>query len=225
MRYTRGNQCKLTKCLTLSKRIQYPKGSTDYLNSIEKTLERMNPKSEVKHILKVCEWWEDRKKGYIQLHAATSIPSPMCVKVLHTYYPGKYEGDPNVPMQLQRGAQELGYDIMSIAMELAKKAFNCNYAEVRCVSGTLANLTGYYALTEPGDTIMSLSLGGGGHLSYREWGAAGCRGLKVVDIPRKKEVFEIDINKFRKSAKKEKPKLRREGILRQGRSGSQREIS
>jgi glycine hydroxymethyltransferase len=65
----------------------------------------------------------------------------------------------------------------------------------------------YAALTQPGDTIMSLAQPIGGHSSNRVDGPAGIRGLSIVDIPFDPVEFEVDLDLFAAEARQLRPKL------------------
>ena len=60
----------------------------------------------------------------------------------------------------------------------------------------IGNLAVYAALTEPGDTIMSIPQPFGGHSSNRTDGPAGIRGLRIVDIPFDPVELEVDLDAF-----------------------------
>src|SRR4051812_7567176 len=74
-------------------------------------------------------------------------------------------------------------EIESLCVELLKRLFNSNYAEHRLVASMIGNLAVYTALTEPGDTVMTIPQPVGGHSSNRHDGPAGIRGLNIVDVP------------------------------------------
>ncbi len=98
-------------------------------------------------------------------------------------------------------------EIEALCVELLKKVFSARYAEHRLVAGMIGNLAVYTALTDPGDTIMSVPQPMGGHSSNRPDGPAGVRGLKVVDIPFDPVELEVDLDKFSSLAPLTKPKL------------------
>src|SRR5438105_11053 len=82
-------------------------------------------------------------------------------------------------------------EIESLCVELLKKAFRANYADHRLVASMIGNMTVYAALTQPGDTIMSIAQPFGGHSSNRHDGPAGVRGLNIVDVPFNSAELEV----------------------------------
>ncbi|HEY0602281.1 MAG TPA: aminotransferase class I/II-fold pyridoxal phosphate-dependent enzyme, partial [Herpetosiphonaceae bacterium] len=98
-------------------------------------------------------------------------------------------------------------EIEALCIELLKKAFRCNYAEHRLMGSMLGNMAVYYALTEPGDTIMSVAQPFGGHSSNRVDGPAGMRGLNIIDLPFDPIELTVDLEAFRREAQRVRPKL------------------
>ena len=98
-------------------------------------------------------------------------------------------------------------EIESLCVELLKRLFGSRYAEHRLVASMLGNMAVYAALTEPGDTIMSLAQPVGGHSSNRVDGPAGIRGLKIVDVPFDPVELEVDVDAFATQARVRRPKL------------------
>ena len=90
-------------------------------------------------------------------------------------------------------------EVELIAIDLAKKLFEAEFVDVRPIAGVTANLIVYTAFTEPGDTVMALSIPTGGHISYapkRVGGTAGSvRGLEVEYFPFNQEEMNIDVDK------------------------------
>jgi len=93
------------------------------------------------------------------------------------------------------------------ATELAKSLFDCTYADVRPISGTVANLAVFFALAKPGDVISTTALADGGHISMAGFGALGLRGLKAVNYPFDSKIMNIDVQKTKRMLKKTKPKV------------------
>lgn len=98
-------------------------------------------------------------------------------------------------------------EVEALCVELLKRAFNCRYADHRLMGSMLGNMAVYYAMTEPGDVIMSVAQPFGGHSSNRLDGPAGQRGLKIVDIPFDPVELTVDLGLFRKMAPLVRPKL------------------
>jgi glycine hydroxymethyltransferase len=88
------------------------------------------------------------------------------------------------------------------AIELAKRLFKADFADVRPVSGACANLAVYSALSDPGDILMALSIPNGGHISAgkKEFsGTAGLvHGLQIEYFGFDKERMRIDVDESRK---------------------------
>lgn len=104
------------------------------------------------------------------------------------------------------GGCEVVDAVENIARDRAKELFGCSHANVQPHSGCPANLISYYALLDPGDTIMGLSLTHGGHMTH---------GLKLnfsstfynsVQYHAREDGY-IDIDEMFKLAKEHKPKL------------------
>jgi glycine hydroxymethyltransferase len=98
-------------------------------------------------------------------------------------------------------------EVEALCVELLKRVFKCKYADHRLMGSMLGNMATYWALTEPGDVIMSAAQPVGGHSSNRWDGPAGFRGLKIVDIPFDPVELEVDMDLFRKAAPLVKPKV------------------
>jgi len=100
-------------------------------------------------------------------------------------------------------------ELEALAIDLTKKLFDVEHANVQPISGTVANMAVFFALTNPGDTIMSLSVPHGGHISHDKFSAAGLRGLNVKYYAFDNENFNIDVDATRKKVEKleDKPKV------------------
>jgi glycine hydroxymethyltransferase len=100
-----------------------------------------------------------------------------------------------------------------ICMELARKLFGAEFADVRPVSGVCANLAVYSAFTDPGDTILALAIPNGGHISSgrKEFnGTAGLvHGLDVEYFAFDKDKWNIDVDKTKVKVRKLKADGRR----------------
>ena len=95
----------------------------------------------------------------------------------------------------------------NIAIERAKKLFGVNYVNVQPHSGAQANTAVYFALLQPGDTVMGMSLAHGGHLTHGS--PVNISGMYYNFVPYElnSETEMIDLVEFEKLAKEHKPKL------------------
>jgi glycine hydroxymethyltransferase len=93
------------------------------------------------------------------------------------------------------------------AIARAKKLFNAEHANVQPHSGSTANLEVYYALLKPGDKIMGLKLDQGGHLTHGHPINFTGKTYNFVQYCVEKDTCRIDMDKLRKLAKEEKPKM------------------
>jgi glycine hydroxymethyltransferase len=98
-------------------------------------------------------------------------------------------------------------EIESLCVELLKRLFKSNYAEHRLVASMIGNMAVYAALTEPGDTVMTIPQPVGGHSSNRHDGPAGIRGLNIVDVPFDAQELEVDLDAFATQGRAAQPKL------------------
>lgn len=112
-------------------------------------------------------------------------------------YPGKryYEG------------QQVTDLIETITRERAKKVFKADHANVQPYSGSVANLSAYLALINPGDTIMGLSLPHGGHLTHGWKVSVSSKVFNSVRYTVDQNTGRLDYNQIEDLAKKYKPKI------------------
>jgi glycine hydroxymethyltransferase len=141
------------------------------------------------------------------LYAGGNVPppaSPMTdgVAALLSAQPSMgYPGD-----KYQAGLEQL--DVVEVAVATAVAAvMGARYAEIRPTSATLANLAAYTALARPGDTIAVLPGWAGGHLSHHAIGAAGVRGLDVVELPYDTHALDVDLDRLEPMLERAAPVL------------------
>jgi len=97
--------------------------------------------------------------------------------------------------------------IETLAIDRAKKLFGAEHANVQPYSGSPANMAVYYALLEPGDKVMGLSLPHGGHLTHGWKVNFSARFYKSVQYTVDPQTHLIDYDQVRALAQKERPKL------------------
>jgi glycine hydroxymethyltransferase len=97
--------------------------------------------------------------------------------------------------------------IETLAIERAKALFKVDHANVQPYSGSPANLAVYFALVQPGDTIMGLSVPHGGHLTHGWNVSVTGKVWRPVQYGVDRETHRIDFDAVREMAKKERPKI------------------
>lgn len=149
---------------------------------------------------------EERQAAGLELIPSENYVSQAVREATGSMFTNKYsEGYPN---KRYYGGQEYTDVIENIARERAKKLFACEYANVQPHAGAPANIATYFALLEPGDTVLGMDLSHGGHLTH---GHPVTYVTKIFNFVRYKmkdvETGEIDYNEMREVAKREKPKI------------------
>src|SRR6185369_15010968 len=97
--------------------------------------------------------------------------------------------------------------VESLAIERAKKLFNCGFANVQPHAGAQANAAVFLALLQPGDLFMGMDLAAGGHLTHGSPANVSGKWFKVVSYSVHPETHLIDYDKVEALAKEHKPKL------------------
>lgn len=137
--------------------------------------------------------------------ASENVLSPMCKELLISDFHGRYaEGTPG--NRYYEGC-EFFDNVERKGIDLAKKLFDCSYADIRPTAGTTANMAILKALIKPGETATVLDLANGAHISFGKWGAAAVRGINLVSYPFNDEEMNIDVDGAVKLIKKVKPTL------------------
>ena len=106
----------------------------------------------------------NRQRGNIELIASENIVSEAVMQAMGSHLTNKYaEG---YPAKRYYGGCEFVDVTENLARERAKKLFGAEHANVQPHSGAQANTAVYFAMLEPGDTILGMSLAHGGHLTH-----------------------------------------------------------
>lgn len=146
----------------------------------------------------------DRQNEGIELIASENYASKNVRKACGSILTNKYaEGYPH---KRYYGGCEVVDKIEEIAIERAKKLFNCRFANVQPHSGSQANAAAYRALLPDGGKILSLTLNDGGHLSHGSPVSFSSHFYNFVFYPLGKD-GHLDYNLLLEVAKKEKPDL------------------
>jgi glycine hydroxymethyltransferase len=95
----------------------------------------------------------------------------------------------------------------TLAIERAKKLFNCRFANVQPHSGSTANQAAFMAMMQPGDTFMGLSLDTGGHLTHGSPVNLSGKWFKVVPYKVRRQDHRIDMDEVASLARQHRPKV------------------
>lgn len=146
-----------------------------------------------------------RQRENIELIASENIVSEAVLLAAGSVLTNKYaEGYPG---KRYYGGCVYVDEVENIARERAKKLFGAEHANVQPHSGANANLAVFYALLKPGDTVLSLSLANGGHLSHGSPVNISGNYFKIVSYDVKGEGQVLDYDEIRRLALENKPKL------------------
>lgn len=153
--------------------------------------------SEVFRLIREHHEWFKRS---IPLIASENVPSPAVREAIISDFGNRYaEGWPGE--RVYAGCVYID-QVELICIDLAKKLFNAEFADVRPVSGVVANLAVYAAFAQPGDTMLALAIPSGGHISHGKkdyGGTAGLvRGLNIETFAFNREEMNIDVDETKK---------------------------
>ncbi len=140
----------------------------------------------------------------IPLIASENLLSPYAKELLISDFNSRYaEG---LPGERYYEGNEQVDRVERTCLDLARRLFGCSFADVRPISGTVANLAVLKALVEPGDLVGTSRLADGAHISSAGFGAFGLRGVKPVYYAWDPERMTIDVPRTREILRAVRPK-------------------
>jgi glycine hydroxymethyltransferase len=146
-----------------------------------------------------------RQQNHVELISSENIVSKAVLEAQGSVLTNKYaEGYPG--KRYYGGCEHVDLS-ETLAIERAKKLFNCNFANVQPHSGAQAIGAVYLALIKPGDTILGMSLNSGGHLTHGAKPAQSGKWFNAIHYDVDKETGLIDYESVEKLAIEHKPKL------------------
>ena len=146
-----------------------------------------------------------RQQNHVELIASENIVSKAVLEAQGSVLTNKYaEGYPS--KRYYGGCEHVDVS-ENLAIERAKKLFDCKFANVQPHSGAQANGAVYLALIKPGDTILGMSLNSGGHLTHGAKPAQSGKWFNAVHYDVNKESGLIDYEMVEKLAEENKPKI------------------
>ena len=147
----------------------------------------------------------DREQHQIELIASENIVSKAVLEAQGSVFTNKYaEGYPG--KRYYQGCAPSDA-VETLAIERAKKLFDCGFANVQPHSGAQANGAVMLALTKPGDTILGMSLDAGGHLTHGAKAALSGKWYNAIQYGVRADDHLIDFDQVEALAKEHRPKL------------------
>ena len=145
-----------------------------------------------------------RQQSHIELIASENFVSKAVMAAMGSPLTNKYaEGYPG---KRYYGGCEYVDVVENLAIERAKKLFGCDYVNVQPHSGAQANMAVFFAIVQPGDTVMGMNLNHGGHLTHGSPVNMSGKYFNIVPYGVNDDGF-IDYDEVRRIALECKPKL------------------
>ena len=146
-----------------------------------------------------------RQRGQIELIASENIVSQAVLQAQGSVLTNKYaEGYPG---RRYYGGCEFVDVAEQLAIDRAKRLFNCAFANVQPHSGAQANQAVFMAILQPGDTVMGMSLAAGGHLTHGAPPNQSGKWFNAIQYGVRFQDARVDFDEVARLAKEHKPKL------------------
>lgn len=147
----------------------------------------------------------NRQRGNLELIASENIVSPAVMAAMGSHLTNKYaEG---LPGKRYYGGCQYVDVVETLAQERLKQIFGCEHCNVQPHSGAQANFAVFFAVLQPGDTVMGMSLAHGGHLSHGSPVNVSGKYFNVVPYGVSPETETIDYDEMERIALECKPKM------------------
>lgn len=147
-----------------------------------------------------------RQQDVLELIPSENYVSKSVLEAIGSVFTNKYsEGYPN---RRYYGGNNYTDELETLAIERAKKLFHADHANVQALSGAPANTAAFFAYCDPGDTIMTMDLSHGGHLTHGHPVTHLAKLFRFVRYKIKNlETGELDYENLRQMALTEHPKI------------------
>ncbi len=156
-------------------------------------------------IAEAIELEVNRQRNKIELIASENFVSNAVIEAMGTPLTNKYaEGYPG---KRYYGGCEYVDVVEDLGIERAKQLFGADHANLQPHSGASANLAVFFAVLQPGDTVLGMNLSHGGHLSHGSPVNISGKYFNIVPYGVNSETETIDYDELRKLAVEHKPKL------------------
>jgi len=165
-----------------------------------KYLEKSDPQ-----VYAIIQREEHRQQSMLEMIASENHASPAVLVAAGSCLTNKYaEG---LPGKRYYGGCEHVDESERLAVKRCKKLFGCEHANVQPHSGTQANMAVYFSQLDPGDTVLAMDLGHGGHLSHGFKLNFSGNLYKFMSYGVKRDTEMVDYDQISQLAKEHRPKL------------------
>src|SRR5512135_2817812 len=146
-----------------------------------------------------------RQDTKLELIASENFVSPAVLEAVGSALTNKYaEGYPG---KRYYGGCEVVDQVEQLAIDRARKLFGADHANVQPHSGSQANMAAYFALAQPGDTLLAMSLNFGGHLTHGSPVNFSGRLFKIVPYGLRQSDEMVDMDEVRRLALEHRPRI------------------
>jgi glycine hydroxymethyltransferase len=165
-----------------------------------KTLQETDPE-----IFRSIQAEYDRQDNQLELIASENIASQAVVDAQGSVFTNKYaEG---YPQKRYYGGCTYADEVEMLAIERAKEIFGAEYANVQPHSGSQANMAVYFALLQPGDTVLGMDLAHGGHLTHGSPVSFSGKLFNFISYGVDRESEQINMDEVERIALEKRPKM------------------
>lgn len=162
-------------------------------------------KAEDREVFDAIQAELNRQRNKIELIASENFVSPAVMEAMGTPLTNKYaEGYPG---KRYYGGCECVDIVETLAIERAKELFGADHANVQPHSGAQANMAVFFAVLNPGDTVLGMNLAHGGHLSHGSPVNISGKYYNIVPYGVSEDTQMIDYDEVERLAKEHQPKL------------------
>ena len=162
-------------------------------------------KNEDKEVYEAIQSELNRQRNKIELIASENFTSEAVMEAMGSYMTNKYaEG---YPSHRYYGGCEYVDIVENLARDRVKKLFNAEYANVQPHSGAQANMAVYFAILQPGDTVLGMNLSHGGHLTHGSKVNSSGKLYNFIPYGLDEKTGTIDYDEVERLALEYKPKL------------------
>lgn len=192
--------------MTLANRNWVPKDSEKLIQAFAQSTSEQDTETIDQRLQQLVQLNKDiHEQQCFNLNPASNLMNPRAEAMLSAGMGSRaslgYPGD-----KYETGLEALE-EIEVIAASLCAEIFEADYAELRVPSGAIANLYGFMAICQPGDTIIVPPATVGGHVTHHTDGCAGLYGMNIIEAPVNADGYTVDTDALEKLALKVRPRL------------------